>query len=124
VGIPADDPDVAAAANWLAVHQQPDGGWGESPDSYADPRRRGRGPTTASQTSWAVLGLVSADRADAPQTLRGVEFLLARQRSDGIWDEEEFTGTGFPLVFYLKYHMYRAYFPLLALARWAAALRR
>jgi squalene-hopene/tetraprenyl-beta-curcumene cyclase len=118
VGVPGDDPAVVAGANWLVAHQQPSGGWGESPDSYADPALRGQGPCTASQTAWAVLGLLAAGRRDDAATRRGIDYLIAHQRADGGWDEPEFTGTGFPRVFYLRYHYYPIYFPLLALARW------
>jgi squalene-hopene/tetraprenyl-beta-curcumene cyclase len=121
VGVPAANDAMIAGANWLIAHQQPSGGWGESPDSYRDPAMRGRGPSTASQTSWAILGLLAAGKAEHAATRRGVEFLLNRQQDDGSWDEPEFTGTGFPLVFYLRYHLYRIYFPLLALSRYAAA---
>jgi squalene-hopene/tetraprenyl-beta-curcumene cyclase len=116
VGVPADDATVLSGAAWLLAHQQPSGGWGESPDSYAEPRLRGQGPTTASQTAWAVLGLIAAGKARHPATLRGVRYLISTQRDDGAWDEEQVTGTGFPLVFYLRYHYYPIYFPLLALA--------
>jgi squalene-hopene/tetraprenyl-beta-curcumene cyclase len=118
VGVRPDDPMVVAGAQWLLVHQQPDGAWGESPDSYRDPHRRAQGSPTASQTAWAVLGLISAGRANDPATARGVRWLIDTQNGDGSWDEEEFTGTGFPLVFYLRYHDYPNYFPLMAIARW------
>jgi squalene-hopene/tetraprenyl-beta-curcumene cyclase len=119
VGVPADDPAVVAGARWLIAHQQADGGWGESPDSYAEPHKRGQGSTTASQTAWALLGLMAAGRGEHNSVRRGIEYLVERQRPDGGWDETEFTGTGFPRVFYLRYHMYPIYFPLLALARYA-----
>jgi len=119
VGVPHDDPAVAAGACWLIAHQQPCGGWGESPDSYEDPTLRGQGTPTASQTAWAVLGLMAAGLHDHPATRRGMEFLVDRQLADGSWYEPEFTGTGFPRVFYLRYHMYPIYFPLMALSRWA-----
>ncbi len=122
IGIPHGDPAMVAGANWLLSTQQPSGGWGESPDSYADPKRRGIGPATASQTAWAVMGLLAAGLYRHPATARGVRFLLAHQNPDGAWDEAEFTGTGFPLVFYLRYHLYPIYFPLQALAQWAAAI--
>lgn len=122
VGVPDDDPAVAAGVNWLLSHQQPCGGWGETPDSYADPALRGQGPPTASQTAWAILGLLAAGQASHPTVARGIEFLIARQESDGTWHEPEFTGTGFPQVFYLRYHMYPVYFPLMALSRWARAV--
>ncbi len=119
VGVPCDDPAVVAGANWLLAHQQPCGGWGESPDSYADPTLRGQGKPTASQTAWAVMGLLAAGHADHPAVVRGAAFLVERQRRDGTWEETEFTGTGFPQVFYLRYHYYPIYFPLLALSRFA-----
>ena len=120
VGLKGDDPAMAAGANWLLACQQPSGAWGESPDSYARPELRGRGPATASQTAWALMGLIASGHARSHAVLRGIGYLLATQRDDGTWDESEFTGTGFPQVFYLRYHYYPIYFPLLALARWAA----
>jgi len=120
VGVPPDDPAMVAGANWLLAFQQDCGGWGESADSYADPSLRGQGPPTASQTAWAVMGLMAAGLRDHPATVRGVRFLVDCQEADGAWDETEFTGTGFPRVFYLRYHYYPIYFPLMALARWTA----
>ena len=120
VGVPTDDPAIVAGAQWLLAYQQPNGGWGESPDSYTDPRLRGQGPTTASQTAWAVLGLLAAGLEGHPAVLRGIQYLLETQQRDGTWQETEFTGTGFPRVFYLRYHYYPIYFPLMALSRWAA----
>jgi squalene-hopene/tetraprenyl-beta-curcumene cyclase len=122
VDVPHDDPMVRHGANWLIAAQQPDGGWGESPDSYADPTKRGAGKTTASQTAWAVMGLMAAGLHQHAATARGIRYLLVRQNDDGSWTETEFTGTGFPLVFYLRYHLYAIYFPLIALARWASAI--
>lgn len=121
VGVPTDDPIIVAGANWLVAHQQPCGGWGESPDTYADPKLRGQGTPTASQTAWALLGLLAAGLEHHPAVARGVQFLVERQQADGTWDESEFTGTGFPQVFYLRYHYYPIYFPLMALSRWAAS---
>jgi squalene-hopene/tetraprenyl-beta-curcumene cyclase len=112
------------AAEWLDSVQQADGGWGESCRSYDDPAWMGRGETTASQTAWAVLGLIAAGRADGLAARRGIQFLLETQQPDGTWDEDSFTGTGFPRVFYLKYHLYRVYFPLMAIARYQAAAGR
>ena len=121
-GLPPHHPSVVAGANWLLACQQPCGGWGESPASYADPRLRGQGPVTASQTAWAVLGLLAAGLEEHPAVLRGVQFLASQQQADGTWHEEEFTGTGFPRVFYLRYHYYPIYFPLMALSRWSSAM--
>ncbi len=122
VGVDKNDPMIRAGAHWLLAYQQPDGGWGESPDSYAAPEKRGQGPTTPSQTAWAMLGLLAAGEHAHPAMARGARWLIERQRADGSWEEKEFTGTGFPLVFYLRYHMYPIYFPLLALGQWAAAV--
>ena len=119
VGVPQDDEAMQAGAAWLLAYQQPCGGWGESPDSYADPSLKGQGTPTASQTAWALLGLISAGLADHAAVRQGIRFLLDTQLSDGSWHEPEFTGTGFPQVFYLKYHYYPIYFPLMALSRWA-----
>ncbi|MEX0715684.1 MAG: prenyltransferase/squalene oxidase repeat-containing protein [Planctomycetaceae bacterium] len=118
VGVSANDPRIRKAADWLLSVQQPSGGWGESPATYDDPSLMGQGPATSSQTAWALIGLMAAGLADSPAVRRGVRYLLATQSADGTWEEEEFTGTGFPRVFYLRYHMYRIYFPLLALARY------
>jgi squalene-hopene/tetraprenyl-beta-curcumene cyclase len=118
VGIPATDPAVQSAANWLLLHQQACGGWGESADSYTWPELRGRGPVTASQTAWVLLGLMAAGLDDHPAVCRGIRWLLDTQQPDGTWRETEFTGTGFPRVFYLRYHYYPIYFPLLALAEY------
>lgn len=121
VGVPVDDPAMVRGANWLLAYQQPSGGWGETPDSYAKPHLRGQGPATASQTAWAVLGLIAAGRASSVAVSRGVQYLLQNQLEDGTWHETQFTGTGFPQVFYLRYHYYPIYFPLLALSQWAAS---
>jgi len=121
VGVPAEDPAVAAATNWLLSCQQPCGAWGESAHSYEDPRRKGMGPPTASQTAWALMGLLAAGLEAHPAVERGVRYLIQTQQEDGTWEESEFTGTGFPRVFYLRYHYYRVYFPLLALCRWYKA---
>jgi squalene-hopene/tetraprenyl-beta-curcumene cyclase len=117
VGVASDDPAVIRAAAWLERHQQGDGGWGETPESYVDRSLAGVGVPTASQTAWAVAGLVAAGRGDSPAVRRGVNWLVMRQEADGTWEQREFTGTGFPQVFYLRYHWYPIYFPLMALAR-------
>lgn len=115
-----DDPMIRAAANWLLCHQQPCGGWGETAESYKDPTLRGTGTVTASQTAWALLGLISNGYQSHPAVVRGIKYLIDSQRPDGRWDEPEFTGTGFPMVFYLRYHGYRDFFPLKAISDWAA----
>ncbi len=119
IGVPTDDPRIRKAARWLVMYQQANGGWGETPESYDAPELRGQGETTASQTAWALMGLMAAGEASSEPVRRGIQYLLRTQQEDGSWDEEPFTGTGFPRVFYLKYHMYRLYFPLMALARYA-----
>jgi squalene-hopene/tetraprenyl-beta-curcumene cyclase len=106
------------AVAWLRSVQNTDGGFGESIASYYDPMRKGQGVSTPSQTAWGLIGLLAAgDREDA-SVGRAVNHLVEQQNSDGSWDEKEFTGTGFPCVFFLKYHLYRNYFPLYALARY------
>jgi squalene-hopene/tetraprenyl-beta-curcumene cyclase len=119
IGVSPGDPRLRSAAQWLKNSQQADGGWGETPESYDRPELRGQGPTTASQTAWALLGLIAAGEVHSPAVRRGVAWLIATQQADGSWQEDWFTGTGFPRVFYLKYHLYRIYFPLMALARFA-----
>ncbi len=120
IGIPTDDRRIQAASDWLLEKQQECGGWGESPLSYDDPTYRGEGSrATASQTAWALMGLIAAGEAHSEAVLHGVQFLLTSQNKDGTWSEETFTGTGFPKVFYLKYHYYPIYFPLMALAKFA-----
>jgi squalene-hopene/tetraprenyl-beta-curcumene cyclase len=115
-------PPVARAVAWLEQAQQDDGGWGETCETYDDRSLMGRGETTASQTAWAVLGLVSAGRAGTEAVSRGIEYLVNRRNADGSWDESQFTGTGFPKVFYMKYHYYRISFPLMALSRYRSAI--
>jgi len=123
-GIPAADPRLRGAVKWLKSHQQACGGWGETARSYDDPSLRGTGIPTASQTAWALLGLIAAGEAESDAVRRGVEYLLRTQQPNGTWIETEFTGTGFPRVFYLRYHYYCLYFPLMALGRYAAAFAR
>ncbi|MBX9583377.1 MAG: squalene--hopene cyclase [Gemmataceae bacterium] len=122
VGLDMTAPAIRRGVRWLKDGQNADGGWGESCRSYDDRMTAGQGPSTPSQTAWAVLGLVAAGEADTPEVRAGVEHLIGTQQPDGGWAEEPFTGTGFPKVFYLKYHMYPVYFPLMALARYAAAV--
>ncbi len=123
VGVPGNDPRLQAGAHWLRRTQQACGGWGETPRSYDEPELRGTGTPTPSQTAWALMGLMAVGEMDSDEVQRGVQYLLETQRPDSTWDEAEFTGTGFPRVFYLRYHLYRHYFPLMALGRYAG-LRR
>ncbi|HEY0565411.1 MAG TPA: squalene--hopene cyclase, partial [Terriglobales bacterium] len=116
MGVDKHDPAVQQAAEWLRSIQNVDGGWGETCGSYDDPNTKGIGPSTASQTAWAVMGLMAAGDLRSDAVDRGILWLLNHQRDDGGWDELEYTGTGFPRVFYLAYHMYRNYFPLIAVS--------
>ena len=122
IGLDNHEPCIQHAAEWLRSIQNPDGGWGEMCGSYDDPHMKGIGPSTASQTAWAVLGLLAAGDTRSDSVDRGIACLLKRQKKDGSWDEPYYTGTGFPRVFYLNYHLYRQYFPLLALTTYAKVL--
>jgi squalene-hopene/tetraprenyl-beta-curcumene cyclase len=118
-GVGPDAPGVQRAVAWLVQVQNPDGGWGEDGASYRlDYDRHEPAESTASQTAWALLGLMAGGAAGHPAVERGVAWLLAHQRGDGLWDEPHFTATGFARVFYLRYHGYARYFPLWALARY------
>jgi len=123
VGVRPDDPMVARAVRWLMDRQNGDGGWGETCDSYAEPAAAGRGLSMPSQTAWALLGLMAAGQAGSPAVARGIEYLVRTQRADGGWDDPLWNGTGFPRVFYLKYHLYAHYFPLWALGVWRRQTR-
>ncbi len=112
------------AAEWLRSVQNLDGGFGESIASYDDPALKGKGESTASQTAWGLIGLLAAGSPSEPAVARAVQYLLDDQNADGTWDENLWTGTGFPRVFYLKYHLYRTSFPLYALARYRNLLAR
>jgi len=118
IGEDLDEPYIQQAADWLASCQNPDGGWGETCASYDDPSLKGQGGSTPSQTAWAILGLLAAGRADHPSVDQGIQYLLEIQGPDGGWEEDQFTGTGFPQVYYLEYTMYRHYFPLMALSQY------
>lgn len=113
---------IARGAAWLVRCQNPDGGWGETCESYDDPSLKGQGISTPSQTAWALIGLIAAGDAtgdyDIPAIEQGIDHLLMTQKDDGTWNEDYFTGTGFPGHFYLKYHLYQQHFPLTALGRY------
>jgi squalene-hopene/tetraprenyl-beta-curcumene cyclase len=118
-GLDHGDPVMRKAAAWLIAIQNPDGGWGEACDSYKlDYRDYEPAPSTASQTAWALLGLMATGDVDHPAVARGIEYLHLNQGSDGFWEEVLYTATGFPRVFYLRYHGYPKFFPLWALARY------
>jgi len=118
-GVDAASAEVRKAVQWLQSIQNPDGGWGESGESYKlDYRGHDPAPSTASQTAWALLGLMAASEVDRPAVEKGIDYLLAAQRKTGFWEEQSFTATGFPRVFYLRYHGYAKFFPLWALARY------
>ncbi len=147
LGVDMTQPRVRRAVEWLLAHQNPDGGWGETCVSYPDPSLRGQGESTPSQTSWALIALIAAGEACHGSVKWGVEFLLQRQQDNGTWDEPQFTGCGFPgygpgdqperyepldgpnsqgpelsAAFMINYHLYRNYFPLWALGRYAQTL--
>jgi squalene-hopene/tetraprenyl-beta-curcumene cyclase len=133
MGVDNHEPQIQQAAEWIRMIQNSDGGWGESCLSYDDPITRGIGPSTPSQTAWAILGLLAAGDNRSDSVAKGIRWLLERQRSDGSWDESTgegvtrqalYTGTGFPRVFYLAYHMYRNFFPLLAMTTYKRAMER
>ena len=117
-GIAPDAPQIRKAVDWLVSIQNADGGWGEDGTSYKlDYRGYEAAPSTASQTAWALLGLMAAGATGSAAVARGIDFLIRTQQSDGFWTEDRFTATGFPRVFYLRYHGYPKLFPLWALAR-------
>ncbi|MBD2489689.1 squalene--hopene cyclase [Aulosira sp. FACHB-615] len=113
---------IEKGATWLIGCQNSDGGWGETCRTYNDPSLKGQGRSTASQTAWALIGLIAAGEATGKFAMeiieRGIDYLVKTQKSDGTWFEADFTGTGFPCHFYLKYHLYQQYFPLIALGRY------
>ena len=133
-GVPTSAPSMRRAVAWLREHQNEDGGWGEDPRSYDEPTWIGRGPSTASQTAWALLALHAAGEGGAAEESgaageggvpgqhgsalrRGVRWLIDTQRADGNWEEPQYTGTGFPSDYYINYHLYRLTFPIMALGR-------
>ncbi|MBN9586908.1 MAG: squalene--hopene cyclase [Afipia sp. 62-7] len=118
-GVPHDDPAIARATDWLISIQNPDGGWGEDGNSYRlEYKGYERSESTASQTAWATIALMAAGKVDHPATQRGIAYLIQNQTKDGLWTEPNYTGGGFPRVFYLRYHGYSKFFPLWALARY------
>jgi squalene-hopene/tetraprenyl-beta-curcumene cyclase len=118
-GLAPDDATMRRAADWLVKIQNPDGGWGENCDSYKlDYKGYEPAPSTASQTAWALLGLMAAGQVDHPAVARGIAYLKCTQEADGLWRQPHYTGGGFPRVFYLNYHGYPKFFPLWALARY------
>ena len=146
VGEDMDQPYILRAVDWLLDHQNEDGGWGETCGSYSDPSLRGVGPSTASQTSWALIGLIASDYKADDSIYRGIRYLMDTQQHDGTWDEPYFTGTGFPGYgigclpydledehwreydlsipsgLMIRYDLYRVVWPLLALARYKKRL--
>ncbi len=119
-----NQPWLMRGRDWLESVQRPDGGWGERCNTYDDPVYKGQGPSTASQTAWAVMGILAFDDPFRPSVQAGIEYLVRTQNDDGSWTEDEVTGTGFPKVFYLKYDMYRNSWPLLALATYKQLLEK
>lgn len=133
IGVWNHEPQIQQAAEWIRSVQNADGGWGETCGSYDDPNTRGVGPSTPSQTAWAILGLLSAGDTRSDSVAKGIKWLLSHQLPGGGWDESTgsnmtrqalYTGTGFPRVFYLAYYLYRDYFSLLALTNYEKAMER
>ena len=118
IGEDVRQPMCKAGADWLRSVQNDDGGWGETCQSYDDISLKGQGPSTASQTAWALMGILNAGDTHGAEVRHGLEYLVRTQRTDGTWDERWFTGTGFPKVFYLRYHLYCHYFPMWAMAQY------
>jgi squalene-hopene/tetraprenyl-beta-curcumene cyclase len=123
IGEDLSQPYIRKAVNWLKLKQNIDGGWGETCESYHDSSLAGVGESTASQTAWALLALMAAGEVHSPNVVKGVRYLTARQNPDGTWDEDNYTGTGFPKFFMIKYHIYRNCFPLMALGTYRRLTR-
>ncbi|QPJ61876.1 MAG: squalene--hopene cyclase [Candidatus Nitronauta litoralis] len=123
IGEDMTQPRIKKASDWIKSKQNEDGGWGETCDSYIDPKLRGQGHSTCSQTAWALMGLIETGEAGSNAATKGVQYLIDQQQEDGSWYEDYFTGTGFPGHFYIRYHMYRQFFPLMALSRYRTALQ-
>jgi squalene-hopene/tetraprenyl-beta-curcumene cyclase len=115
---------IKKSVRWLKDHQNPDGGWGETCESYTRPELRGKGPSTPSQTAWALMGLMEGGEAECREVRKGIQYLIDRQQPDGSWEELYFTGTGFPKHFFIRYHDYCNCFPLMALGKYHQALSR
>jgi squalene-hopene/tetraprenyl-beta-curcumene cyclase len=132
MGVWSHEPPIQQAAEWIRMVQNADGGWGETCGSYDDPGERGIGPSTPSQTAWAVLGLLAAGDTRSDSVAKGIRWLVSKQTPEGTWKElaegrngeSHYTGTGFPRVFYLAYHLYRDYFPLLALTTYKQMMEK
>jgi squalene-hopene/tetraprenyl-beta-curcumene cyclase len=132
MGVWSHEPAIVNAAEWIRMVQNADGGWGETCGSYDDAAQRGIGPSTPSQTAWAVLGLLAAGDTRSDSVAKGIRWLISKQTPSGTWDESAdgrngeaiYTGTGFPRVFYLAYHLYRDYFPLLALTTYKRMMEK
>ena len=122
IGEDMSSPYIKRAIQWLKTCQNSDGGWGERCESYETGAQKGCGQSTPSQTAWAILGLIAANEGKSAEVLGGVQYLLNGQLPNGTWEEDEFTGTGFPKYFMIRYHNYRNCFPLLALGRFMALL--
>lgn len=127
VGYDMNQPWVQKAGQWLKSVQKEDGSFGESCDSYEDPSLKGKGPSTASQTAWAAMTLMTIYGPNDPDVQRAIQWLCDTQLTEGDkagnWEEHYFTGTGFPRVFYLRYHYYKLYFPIMAVGRWLRRLK-
>ena len=124
IGVNRDEPWVRRGVEWLKSRQNLDGGWGESCLSDRDPAWRGRGASTASQTAWALMGLLAGEDELSDSVIRGAQWLIEHQNRAGAWDETAFTGNGFPNHFYLRYYLYPHYFPLMALGRLRSRLEQ
>jgi squalene-hopene/tetraprenyl-beta-curcumene cyclase len=122
VGVDMKQSWIQKAGEWLRSIQKEDGSFGESADTYEDPSLKGSGPSTPSQTAWGTMTLLAIYGPQDPGVLRGIQYLLDTQLPSGTWDEPWFTGTGFPRIFYLRYHLYRLYFPIMGLGRWKTAV--
>jgi squalene-hopene/tetraprenyl-beta-curcumene cyclase len=119
IGVDMTQPWIQKAGSWLRKVQKEDGSFGESADTYEDPSLKGAGPSTPSQTAWGTMALMAIYGPNDEGVLKGIRYLLDTQLASGTWDESWFTGTGFPRVFYLRYHLYRLYFPIMCLGRWS-----